>query len=169
MDEMLMSKDKKQHEVSDVQITEASVIEVIKLADLLSRIGNKDIFGKSLSQAQFHYLMVIKREDANGVSQKLIQDSLATTKGNISIHTAKLIAKGLIRRKTSNKDARYNVVTLTAKGRNTLEELEPKYVTKMKELTSQLHVKQAETIYNAMLDLQTKCREMLGEKDEIDK
>ena len=106
---------------SDIAIGEKAVLDILRVADMLIRIGNSKVFRKTLTQAQFNILMVLKRHGQQGMSQKDILGNLVSTKGNISIHIGNLEKKGFIRRKTSKQDARRHVITLTAKGKGILE------------------------------------------------
>jgi len=141
------------------------VLQVLRAADLLTRIGDSRVFGKKLTQAQFNVLMVLKRLGNGGISQKDILDNLVSTKGNVSIHIRNLGRMGYIRKRTSRSDTRMNVITLTAKGRRILEELEPRYLRHLKEITDDVPAKQAETAMAVLNHLQDKCRASLDESD----
>ena len=108
---------------ADAGIRERVLLRILKVADMLTRIGDMSVFGAKLTQPQFNILMVLRRLDRNGVSQKEILGHLVSTKGNVSIHIANLVRKGFVRKKTSKTDARANVITLTAKGRRVLDML----------------------------------------------
>ena len=96
---------------------EATVMQILRVADLLTRIGDAKVFGKELTQAQFNLLMVLKRHDGVGVSQKDILANLVSTKGNVSIHVTNLTRMGYIRKRVAVDDGRRHELTLTAKGR----------------------------------------------------
>jgi DNA-binding MarR family transcriptional regulator len=147
-------------------IGEATVLQVLRVADLLTRIGDSKVFGKELTQAQFNVLMVLKRHGAGGLSQKDILENLVSTKGNVSIHISNLSRMGYIRKKTSQVDSRMNVITLTAKGKRVLDDLEPRYVQHLKEITGDLPNKDAEAAMAVLTYLQERCNATLNASDD---
>ena len=147
---------------SEADIGEATVLQILRVADLLTHIGDSKVFGKDLTQAQFNVLMVLKRHGNGGISQKDISENLVSTKGNISIHMTNLARMGYIRKKTSKADNRMNEITLTAKGRRILDDLEPKYIRHLKEITDDLPTKQAEMAMEVLDYLHDKCSTTLN-------
>ena len=136
---------------------EAMVLQILKVADLLTRIGDSKVFGKDLTQAQFNVLMVLKRHDGRAVSQKDILENLVSTKGNVSIHVTNLTRMGYIRKKTSPLDARMQEIRLTAKGRRILSELEPRYEEHLQAITRNLASTQVEGVMALLGQLQDRC------------
>ena len=114
------------------------MMQILRVADLLTRIGDAKVFGKELTQAQFNLLMVLKRHDGVGVSQKDILANLVSTKGNVSIHVTNLTRMGYIRKRVAVDDGRRHELTLTAKGRKILSELEPRYEEYLKTIAGNL-------------------------------
>ena len=147
-------------------INEAAVLQILRVADLLTRIGDTQVFGKALTQAQFNVLMVLRRHGhGGGISQTDILEKLVSSKGNVSIHITNLSRMGYVRRKTSKRDSRMNVITLTAAGRRILEDLEPKYAAHLKEITGDLSDKDVETALAVLSHLQERCGLSLGHSD----
>ena len=148
--------------IGDADIGEVTVLQILRIADLLTRIGDSEVFGKELTQAQFNILMILKRHGQKGMSQKEIMEYLVSTKGNVSIHITNLSRMGHIRKKTSKIDSRMNVITLTARGRRILEELEPKYIRHLREITDNLPREQAESTIALLNELMGRCEHALG-------
>jgi DNA-binding MarR family transcriptional regulator len=143
-------------------IKEATVLQILRVADLLTRIGDAQVFGKALTQAQFNVLMVLQRQGTRGgISQKDILEKLVSSKGNVSIHITNLSRMGYVRKRTSKRDSRMNVITLTAAGKRILDELEPKYVAHLEEITGDLSDKDAETVTGILSHLQERCNSAL--------
>jgi DNA-binding MarR family transcriptional regulator len=141
---------------------EATVLLILRIADLLTRIGDSKVFGKELTQAQFNILMILKRHGQNGMSQKEILEYLVSTKGNVSIHITNLARMGHIRKKTSRIDGRMSVVSLTAKGKRILGKLEPEYIRHLREITDDLPHEQAESTIALLNALMGRCEHALG-------
>jgi len=146
-------------------VGEATVLQILRVADLLTRIGDSKVFGKELTQAQFNVLMVLRRHGDKAMSQKDILAKLVSTKGNVSIHVTNLSRMGYIRKKTSKADSRVNEIRLTAKGRRILAGLEPTYVQHLREITDDLPRKQVEVAMALLEQLQEKCRATLAVSD----
>ncbi|MFW6152437.1 MAG: MarR family winged helix-turn-helix transcriptional regulator [Verrucomicrobiota bacterium] len=144
------------------QVPESLVLQVIRVADLLTRVGDARVFGEKLTQPQFNVLMILKRHGREGMSQKDIADYLVWTKGNVSIHVTNLVRMGYVRRKSSRSDARANVITLTARGRRVLADLEPRYMEQIERLSENLPSQQARTAIEVLSKLGGKCEVMLG-------
>jgi DNA-binding MarR family transcriptional regulator len=142
---------------------ESMVLQILKVADLLTRIGDAKVFGKELTQAQFNVLMVLKRHDDVGVSQKDILANLVSTKGNVSIHITNLTRMGYIRKRTSREDARMHVLRLTAKGYRVLAELEPRYERHLQAITGDLSPKPLAVSMALLDEFQARCRATLAE------
>jgi DNA-binding MarR family transcriptional regulator len=143
-------------------IGETTVLQILRVADLLTRVGDSTVFHKELTQAQFNVLMILKRHGEGGMSQKDILAKLVCSKGNVSIHTANLTRMGYIRKKISQTDSRVNVITLTAKGRRVLAHLEPRYLQQLNDVTRDLPREQAERVVELLAHLEEKCHAALG-------
>ena len=146
-------------------IGEKTVLQILRVADLLTRVGDSNVFQKELTQAQFNVLMILKRHGDGGMSQKDIREKLVCSKGNVSIHTANLARMGYVRKQTSKRDSRVNVITLTAKGRRVLAHLEPGYLQQLNDVTRDLPREQAERVVECLAHLEAKCHAALGSMD----
>lgn len=153
----------------DADIGEAAVLQILRVADLLTRIGDSKVFGKELTQPQFNILMILKRQGQDGMSQKEIMSYLVSTKGNVSIHITNLARMGYVRKKMAKADSRMNVITLTAKGQRILEDLEPKYIQHLRDITDDLPVANAETTMELLKHFQQKCEITLIGAIAVDK
>ena len=138
-------------------------MQILRVADLLTRIGDARVFGKELTQAQFNVLMVLKRHDG-AVSQKEILANLVSTKGNVSIHVTNLTRMGYLRKRTAPDDGRRHEITLTAKGRRVLSRLEPLYEQQLRAVSGALGAKQTEAALSALSRLQDHCESALSER-----
>ncbi len=144
---------------------EATILNILRAADLMTRIGDSKVFGRELTQAQFNILMILKRHGQNGMSQKEIAAYLVTTKGNISIHTGNLARTGYIRRRVCRSDGRMHRITLTEKGAKILARLEPAYLEHVRKVTDGLPRKQAESTVRFIARLVERCSSILNGGD----
>ncbi len=150
------------------KLGEATVLQIIRVADLLTRIGDSKVFDKDLTQAQFNVLMVLARHGEGGMSQKGILAKLVSSKGNVSIHIRNLTELKYVKTKTSPSDSRMHEITLTAKGRRVLAEVEPRYVRHLREVTGDLSSDEARAALQLLDHLQQKCRATLNPSDTVE-
>ena len=143
-------------------IREGAVLAILRVADLMTRIGNAKVFGKQLTQAQFNVLMVLKRNDNGGMAQKEILENLVSSKGNLSIHISNLAKMGLICKKISPRDSRMHEITLTDAGRELLAELEPLYMQHLNEISRVFPPDDAAKVKEVLGRIEEKCREVLA-------
>lgn len=83
---------------------------------------HKKVVEKRLEEIKLHrsqhVMLMHLHRFGKAVSQKELAESLSITPAAAAVSVKKLIDGGYIERKTSDKDARYNDVTITEKGRN---------------------------------------------------
>lgn len=150
---------------SNIDIGETVVIYILRVAEKLIRLGDTKVFNKTLGQAQFNILMILKRHGKFGMSQKDILENLVSTKGNVSIHISNLLKKGYIRSKASQTDKRMHVIKLTAKGRSILKNIEPEYIKELRKLTDDLPRQQYEAAITLLDKLGERCTESLSDSE----
>jgi DNA-binding MarR family transcriptional regulator len=146
-------------------IGETTVLQILRVADLLTRIGDTRVFHQELTQAQFNVLMILKRLGDDGMSQKDIREHLVCTKGNVSIHITNLTRMGYIRKRISKADSRVNVITLAAKGRRILAHLEPRYLQHLSQITKDLPREEAQRVVTLLSHLEATCEAELSRSD----
>lgn len=151
-----------ENRISETDTRERMVLRILRVADMVTRIGSMSVFGETLTQPQFNILMILRRFGTDGASQKDILEFLVSTKGNVSIHIANLAKSGFIKKRTSTADARANVITLTAKGRSVLDELEPRYFEQIQKMTGDLPEDEVETTLKLLDCLKDRCEQRLG-------
>lgn len=140
---------------------EQAVIEVIRSAELLSRLGSQCVFDEELSQARFNILIILKYYGGEGISQKQILDRMVSTKGNLSMHIKRLAADGHVEKQRSSHDRRHDIISLTKKGESVLRSKEPEYMRHMEILTAGISRGNAEKVTKLLQELQDQCKAML--------
>ena len=71
-----------------------------------------------------HIMLMHLHRFGKTVSQKELAESLSITPAAAAVSVKKLIDGGYVERKTSDKDARYNDVSITEKGKKVVKDLE---------------------------------------------
>ncbi|MDP6525020.1 MAG: MarR family transcriptional regulator [Kiritimatiellia bacterium] len=145
-----------------IEAGEHAILEIIKTAELFTRVGNACVFDRELSQARFNILIILKYEGDGGMSQKEILERMISTKGNLSIHIRNLEEGGYIKRQASKEDMRHDVITLTGKGERALKGIEPEYERHIRAVAGDLSDDKAGHLTEMLKDLQEKCRELLS-------
>ena len=81
-----------------------------------------------LTDVQFNVLMLIKHhcDETGGLSQGQISRMMLVNKANITSLIDRM-EKGLLVKRTAADDRRFNIIRMTAKGKNLLEKVEPLY------------------------------------------
>jgi DNA-binding MarR family transcriptional regulator len=151
----------------ETDVGEATVLQILRVADLLTRIGDLKLFGKTLTQPQFNILMILKHYGQDEMSQKEIMEYLVSTKGNLSIHVKNLVLMGHIRKRTSKVDTRMNTITLTAKGKRVLAALETKYIEHLQKITNKLSSSKARVTLEVLDYLHDRCTAELHDAGNI--
>lgn len=150
---------------ADADIGETTMLYILRVAEMITRIGDAKVFCKAITRPQFNVLMILKRHGEDGMSQKDILAYLVSTKGNVSIHISNLLKKRYILRKTSTHDARMHVIKLTAKGKRIVNEVEPKYISQLRAVTDNLPRDQAEATIKLLEHLRLKCDDTLNHSE----
>ncbi|MDD5455218.1 MAG: MarR family transcriptional regulator [Candidatus Ratteibacteria bacterium] len=105
-----------------------------------------------LTLAKFNALMVIEHQGKEkGLSQIEIGKLLIVTASNITRLIDKLEKEKLIERVSQKGDRRINLVRITQKGTDLLEEIWPGYCAKIKELTTHMNKKELSRISGLIL------------------
>ncbi|MEI7475513.1 MAG: MarR family transcriptional regulator [bacterium] len=93
----------------------------------------------NLSTAKFNALMIIKHQGGDdGLSQVEIGKKLIVTASNMTKLLDRLTKENLIIREAQKGDRRVNIIKITQKGSELLDEAWPSYLQKIKELTGLL-------------------------------
>ena len=80
-----------------------------------------------LTDVQFHLMMLLSHHGGDeGLSQARISELMMVNRANVTGLIDRLEKIGMVQR-TAAEDRRYNMIQLTAKGRNLLEKLDPAY------------------------------------------
>lgn len=106
----------------------------------------------NLTLAKFNALMVIKHQgEEKGLSQVEIGKLLIVTASNITRLIDKLEKEKFIERVSQKGDRRVNLVRITQKGADLLEEIWPGYCKKIEELTTIMNKKELSQISGLLL------------------
>ena len=123
-------------------IEQECLYSVFGIYNLLLKSLEKVFVPYNISASKFNILMVIKHQaSSDGISQVDICSKLIVGEANIAKITNKLYEQGYITRNVNQKDRRYNLLKITKKGSDLLDEIWPKYIDKIGKLTEDLNEK----------------------------
>lgn len=101
----------------------------------------------NLSSSKFNMMMVIKHEGGQkGISQIDVGKRLIVTASNMTKQLDKLIAEGMVERFALKGDRRVNLVKITKKGSDLLDEIWPGYIKIINEIAGKLSVEERQTL-----------------------
>lgn len=125
---------------------------------VLLRRASRGFFRDSLSsEAEFNLLMILKNSSSpqtqNDLSRKLLVD-----KANVTVLVDRMEEAGLIRRNDVPGDRRRYHITLTARGRTTIDAIDREYFKRVKRVMGTLTGRE----HAAIIELTRKLREGLA-------
>jgi DNA-binding MarR family transcriptional regulator len=100
-----------------------------------------DFFGQfGLTDVQFNLMNLLYYESGKegGLSQAQISDMMLVNRANITSLVDRMEKAELVTRNSHSNDRRYNIIKLTAKGKNLYTKVEPYYLEKIKEVMAPL-------------------------------
>ena len=105
-------------------IEQECLYSVFRIYNLLLKSLEKIFVPYNISASKFNILMVIKHQaSSDGISQVDICSKLIVGEANIAKITNKLYEQGYITRNVNQKDRRYNLLKITQKGSDLLDEI----------------------------------------------
>lgn len=120
-------------------LLEGSVYGVARTFTLVEKVISDNLRLYNLTSAKFNALMVIKHKGRNkGISQIEIGRHLVVTASNMTRLIDKLDKEGFIDRLNLKSDRRVNLVKISKKGSDLLDQLWPGYYKKIQELAKLL-------------------------------
>ena len=121
-------------------LLEGSVYGVARAFTLVEKVVSDNLRPYSLTPAKFNAMMVIKHKGGkNGISQIEIGRHLVVTASNMTRLIDKLDKEGFIDRLNLKGDRRVNLIKISKKGSDLLDQLWPGYYKKLQELAKLLN------------------------------
>lgn len=105
-----------------------------------------------MSSSKFNMMMVIKHEGGQkGISQINVGKRLVVTASNMTKQIDKLIAEGMVERFALKGDRRVNLVRITKKGSDLLDEVWPEYVKAVDNIAGKLNFEERKTLSQILI------------------
>lgn len=126
-------------------VNHESVLSIVRTATLLAAAGNVLFRQYDLTEAQFNVLFALKYKDRD-LTQSDLGKRLVVTRASITSVLDKLEAKGLVKRNEVRGNRRIYHVTLTARGRGLIDQIEPPYRQELERVMNGLDEKEQRTL-----------------------
>lgn len=108
---------------------------------------------KNLNPAKFNLLMVVKHVGKeNGISQIELGNNLYVSAANITKLIDAVEREGLVSREPSKEDRRINLIKITERGSQLLDEIWPKHVMAVNNILNELKISDKEKL-NSLLEI----------------
>jgi len=130
-----------------------ALLNVYYTASMMKKRADAFFSQFGLTDVQFNLLTLLYFQSGKegGLSQAQISDMMLVNRANITSLVDRMEKADLVARTDHANDRRYNIVKLTAKGRNLLEKVESPYIKQVREVMSALNQAQMKTLM-AMLE-----------------
>lgn len=137
--------------VEDDNLEEKTVYSLAHTYSLIEKKIEEYLKLYNLSVTKFNCLMVIKHQGKEtGISQIEISKRLIVTTSNIAKLLDKLDTEDLIERSVLKEDRRINLVKITQKGSDLLDQIWPGYKSVIQEVTDLIAHKQLQELYELL-------------------
>jgi len=139
-----------------------TMVSIVRTSSLLLRVAGRFFNKYIVTDVQFNILLILK-EEKNGLSQQALSERLIVTKSNIVGLIDRLEKSGLVKRRQDPDDRRANCVVLTQEGRSILEKIEGDYGEEVDRIMAGLSPAEKKSIINATQKVRDYLKESWGE------
>jgi DNA-binding MarR family transcriptional regulator len=145
-----------------MNINREAMAGIIRTSSLLLRVAGRFFSKYVVTDVQFNILLILK-EETNGLSQQTLSERLTVTKSNIVGLIDRLEKSGLVKRQSHPEDRRANCVVLTPEGRTILEKVEGDYALEVDRIMGGLSQAEKKSIISATQKVRDYLKENWGE------
>jgi len=125
-----------------------AILNIYYTASMMKKRAD-DFFGQfGLTDVQFNLMELLHYQSGStssppggkegGLSQAQLSDMMLVNRANITSLIDRMEKAGLVARTAHSKDRRFNIVKLTAKGKNLFEKVEPSYLEQVRKIMASL-------------------------------
>ena len=131
-----------------MNINRETMASIVKTSSLLMRVAGRFFSKYIVTDVQFNILLILK-EEKDGLSQQALSERLTVTKSNIVGLLDRLEKSGLVKRQSHPEDRRTNRVVLTAEGQAILKKVEGDYAAEVDKMMDALSQAEKKSVINA--------------------
>lgn len=145
-----------------MNINRETMASIVRTSSLLMRVAGRFFSKYIVTDVQFNILLILK-EEKNGLSQQELSERLIVTKSNIVGLIDRLEKSGLVKRHSHPEDRRTNCVVLTPEGKAILEKVEGDYAAEVDRMMNGLTQGEKKSVINATQKIREYLKENWGE------
>ncbi|MGA2093040.1 MAG: MarR family transcriptional regulator [Sedimentisphaerales bacterium] len=128
-----------------------ALLNVYYTASMMKKRADVFFVQYGLTDVQFNLLILLYFHSPGapgqgGLSQAKISDMMLVNRANITALVDRMEKAGLVTRNAHTNDRRFNIVKLTAKGRNLFEKVEPIYIEQVRKVMAPLGQSEMKTL-----------------------
>ncbi|HSE97173.1 MAG TPA: MarR family transcriptional regulator [Blastocatellia bacterium] len=127
-----------------------TLLNLVRTAAMIQKLSDRFFSRFGLTDVQFNILMILRDDEAEGLSQQGLSERLIVTKSNVVGLVDRLENAGYVKRDPHPEDRRFNQIVLTPKGRKLVERVEEAYFREVDRMMDVLAESQKRTIILAM-------------------
>lgn len=114
------------------------LLNIIYTGTLISKLSNKFFSNSGTTDAQFNVLMQLKYSHSQELSQVALSRRLFVNRADVTGLIDRLEKADMVKRTAHPEDRRINMISITKKGMELLEKLEPVYFKEVNRVLSSL-------------------------------
>lgn len=134
-------------DVDTDKFIQSSIYGIFSIYPIVIRKIENYLKQYDLSSSKFNMMMVIKHEGGQkGISQVNVGKTLIVTASNMTKQLDKLIDEGMVERFALKGDRRVNLVKITKKGSDLLDQIWPGYLKTVDDIASKLSFQERKTL-----------------------
>lgn len=145
-----------------MNVNRETMASIIRTSSLLMRVAGRFFSRYVVTDVQFNILLILK-EEKDGLSQQALSERLTVTKSNIVGLIDRLEKSGLVKRHTHPEDRRTNFVVLTPEGKGILEKVEGDYDAEVDRIMGGLSQAEKKSMISATQKMRDYLKENWGE------
>lgn len=111
---------------NEIALEKKTILNIMYTQNVLADNFNDILKPYELSPEQFNVLRILRGQKGKPANMHLIQERMISRTSNTTRLVDKLLAKGLVMRKVCSENRRKMDITITEKGLDLLNELDPK-------------------------------------------
>ncbi len=142
--------------VQPLSLPKRTVLNILFTQNMMSDHFSDILKPHDLSEEQFNVLRILRGRKGEPTNMFEIQERMIAKTSNTTRLVDKLLLKELVTREVCPNNRRKMEVLITAKGRDLLEQLDPKVIAHEVELTQNLSSSELETLNNLLEKIRSK-------------
>ena len=126
------------------------LLNIVYTGTLISKLSNKFFSKSGTTDAQFNVLMQLKYSKSQELSQVALSKRLFVNRADVTGLIDRLEKADMVKRTAHPEDRRVNIISITGKGMELLDKLEPLYFKEVNRVLARLNQSDIKQVINSM-------------------